>query len=302
MFMVNEDPYVIRLLTVDMLGNMPIYDVISSRLTKSFIERGNINAILAETDREVKEKLQNFKRIIGFLSEIKEMEFAVIKMQPIITHLGHDIDVLMKPEDIKPFLQRVREKFQISHAELHEFTRRGFKITVYLSGMKLNQIEIYTYIGWYNYFFIPPEELLKFHKNAIFAFDDVSFSTYVLSNIPAFIIDVLHIMFPNKYISLGDFIKILLYLRKGFDLRERSLLGGKEIAVAINCLVKSLEACLKDILFFGRCYIPPQYSLPVSIVSTFKNFFVNKELDPDIYWKELRRILNATWRRLTKTI
>jgi len=300
--MVNEDPHVIRLLTMDMLSSMPIYNVISSRLTKSFIERGNINAILAETDREVKEKLQDFKRIIGFLSEVKEVEFAVIKMQPIITHLGYDIDVLMKPEDIRPFLQRVRKRFQILHTELHEFTRRGFKVTIYLNGMKLNQIEIYTYIGWYNYFFISPEELLKFRKNAIFAFDDASFSTYVLSDLPAFIIDVMHTMFPNKYISLGDFIKILLYLERGFDLREYSLLGGKEIIMAVNCLVKNLETCLKDILSFGRCYIPLQHTLLVSVVSTFKNFFINKELDPDIYWKELRRILNAIWRRLTKTI
>jgi len=55
--MVNKDPYVLRVLTMDELSSMPIYGMISSKLTKHFIERGNINAILAEIDKEVREKL-----------------------------------------------------------------------------------------------------------------------------------------------------------------------------------------------------------------------------------------------------
>jgi len=282
---------------------MPVHSIVSSKLTKHFVERGSINAILIELDKTVEKKFRDLKKIVGFLSKVMEMEFAIIKMQPIVTHLGTDIDLLIQAEDIKPFLRELKKRFRISHVELHENTRKGLKATVHLSGMKLGQIEMYTYLGWYGYSFISSEELIKFRKTAVFSFDDGGFLIPVLPNLCAFIVDVMHAIF-EKYISLGDLIKILLLPESNFtdNVEEYSLLDRREIIMVMDYFIKSLKACLKNVLSLGRCYIPLRYTFPISMIFSFKNLFINKELSSEVYWKELKRILNAEWQRLTKTI
>jgi hypothetical protein len=298
---------IVGILATKSLASIPALRAIIPKLTKQLAEKGNINTVLIEVDETVKEKLNDLERIISFLSEVEsEVEFAILKMQPIITHLGNDIDVLIRPKDVKHFLQRFEKMFRIHHIELHENIRRGFKATIHLSDMKLNQVELYTYLGWYGYFFISSDELLKSRQTAVFAFDNASFSVPVLSNTHAFIVDILHAVFGNRFISLGDLVKLLsyLYLETSFadNAEGNSFLNRREIVMAINCFVKSLRICLTDVLSSGRCYIPLRYLLHYSIISSLENFFINKELSLDVYWKELRRILNTEWRRLAKSV
>jgi hypothetical protein len=281
---------------------MPMLRTIIPKLTKHLAEKGNINAVLIRLDETVREKLNDLERIVSLLSEMKEVEFAILKMQPLITHLGNDVDVLIRAEDVKHFLQRLKKKLRIRHVELRDSTRRGFKATIYLNNMKLNQIDLYTYLGWCGYPFVPINELIRFCRTAILTLDDTSFSVPVLSNLYALVVDILHAVFGNRCISLGDIVKLYSYLETGLasDAEEISLLNRKEIVMAIDFFLKSLKMCLSNVLSFGRYYIPLRYLFPYSIISSSKNFFVNKELSLDVYWKELRRLLNTEWRRLMK--
>jgi len=270
------------------------------KLTKHFAEKGNINAVLFRSDKTIKKKLSDLKVIISFLSEVKNIEFVILKMQPMITHLGNDVDVLIRAKDVKPFLRELGKGFQISHVELNDNTRRGFKATIYLSNMELSKIDLYTYLGWIGYFFASSDELIESRRTAIFAFNNASFPVPVLPNSYALMVDILHSVFGNGYISLGDIIKLLLYLEAGFanDAKENPLLSRREIVIAMNCFLKSLKMCLVDVLSLGRCYIPLRYFLPCYIISSSKNFFINKELSPDIYRKELGNFLERICKEL----
>jgi hypothetical protein len=59
------------MLTIEKLGNMPIFCIIIPKLTKHLVKKENISAILIELDKTVKKELSGLKTIIGFLSEIK---------------------------------------------------------------------------------------------------------------------------------------------------------------------------------------------------------------------------------------
>jgi hypothetical protein len=103
---------IIGTLTTKRLAGMPALRAIIPKLTKQLAEKGNINTILIGIDETVREKLNDLERIISLLSEVEsEVEFAILKMQSIITHLGNDVDVLIRPKDVKHFLQRLEKRF-----------------------------------------------------------------------------------------------------------------------------------------------------------------------------------------------
>ena len=103
-------------------------------------------------------------------------------------------------------------------------------------------------------------------------------------------------MFGNMYISLGDVIKLLLYSDIDYiDYAEKVLLGTSSI---VNFFMRCLKAILTEVLSNGRCYVPLRYMLPFSLLASINNLFHNKELNVNVYWMELRRMLNVAYRRL----
>lgn len=291
-------PYTVPILTKEIFMNLPIVHVVLPKVTKQFAEEANINTILADSDNVVKEKLSDLEKLFEFLAEV-ETEFTVLKMQPVITHLGNDIDLLMHSDYVKPFLRRLGKKFKIWCIELHEGTRRGFKATIHLANMRLSQIEIYTYVGWYGYSFLPADHLNKFRKFAKFTLlDGTTLKLPILPYSYAFLVDVLHIVFGNGYISLGDIVKLLLYP----NINYASYLEGIPSLItsnAISTFMRSLKTCLIEILLNGRCYIPLRYRLPFSLLASVINLFHNKELNANtIYWMELRRTLSVAYHML----
>jgi len=290
--------HTIKILTREVFVKLPIARVVLPKVTKKFVEKANINAILADSDNTVKGKISDLRKLLEFLAEV-DIEFTILKMQPVITHLGNDIDLLMHSDYVKPFLRRLRKKFKTSCIELHEGTRRGFKATAHLANMRLSQIEIYTYVGWYGYSFLPADHLNKFRRFAKFTLlDGTTLQLPILPYPYAFIVDVLHMIFANRYISLGDIAKLLLYPSINYTICLEGI-PSLMASNAISTFIRSLKECLTEILLNGRCYIPLRYTLSFSWLASVDNIFHNKELDINTYWMELRRVLNVAYRRLS---
>ena len=289
--------FTIYVLTKEMLTKMPISDVILPKLTnKRFVERANINAILINSDNDIREKFHDFSKILDFLTEV-DLEFVILKAQPLITHLGNDIDLLMHMDQVKHFIRKLEKKFRILRIELHEGTRRGFKATIHLGNMKLNQIEVYTYVGWYEYVFLPIEQVIKSYNLAkLILPNGAMYHLPLPSNFHSLAIDALHVMFGNRYISLGDLAKLLSY-PPNVDYPDYTVNGMLRTGNIIALFIKSLKEVLPEVLSKGYSYIPLRYILTLSSLASISNMFHNKELNIKAYWWEFRRVLNVAYRR-----
>jgi len=306
--------YIIPILTERIIAeSFGEYILRSARTNTSFAEDANINLLLTYSHDRIRRKLKDLERIFSFLANISstnDVSFAVIKMQPIITHVGNDIDVLVPVCKVKEFLATLKKAFMIKAVETHERTSKGFKATIHIHDIGLNQIEIYTYIGWYGYTFMELHPLENFYASATFVLGDKNIPGLAVIREPySTYIDILHAVFGNRYITLSDVLKFILRFRWDYMKSFNELLDEDTplvVRYAVKTFMKALKSCLRELFARGRCFIPEHYMISFSFLSTANNIF-KKESLPDIatywevYWREFRRILSTIYNKRFST-
>jgi len=72
-----------------------------------YLVRAGFNLLLADSVPSVRRKLQGFVNILSVLEDLaaKEEGFALIKVHPMITHIGNDVDVFVSRASLKRIIQ-----------------------------------------------------------------------------------------------------------------------------------------------------------------------------------------------------
>lgn len=283
--------------------NYKLIKIIERKLNdEHFLINAKLNLLMLHKNYYIKQKYNDFLKIATIFSKIRTVNYAIIKSQPMITHLGNDIDILMNRDDIPIMLNFLKKFFSIKRIDIHEQTLDKVKVTVYFKDMYLNQLEIYTYIGWYglrvfNSFNILVDNIKM--KRLIFPEENITLVLKVLSEPADAMVQISHILVGERYLTLSDTLRLLLlhndiknYLN---TVKDSSYLN---LQLAYGMVLSLIKNRLSDLLLQGKTLIPFRGILPISYMISFNNFVKVRNYRISTYYKELRRLLSSLYQSI----
>ncbi|MEM4005823.1 MAG: hypothetical protein QXM43_09380, partial [Desulfurococcaceae archaeon] len=113
----------------------------------AFLSNAKCNLLAFEKNQAIRRKLFDLKNVLRFLEKITSegsTHYALIKVQPFITHLWNDVDVLVSYKDVSKMINAVREYFGDVTA-VGRPLRGG--ATLYIKRLSL-RLDLYTMVGW----------------------------------------------------------------------------------------------------------------------------------------------------------
>jgi len=212
-----------------------------------YLVRAGFNLLLADSFPSVRRKFLGFINILSILEDLasKEKGFALIKVHPMITHIGNDIDVFVSKANFKKIVQIVASRnFKVLKTR-EKFRKKGITLRDPHSGLEL---DLYVWIGWRGLKALEVSDVNHLAMPSVVLVDDgYRFKVPVADLRLDATIQAIHIYESQGFIKLSDMLKFLLIfksLHNNLDVGQNYF----NIARLYALLIKDL-ASKKTILF-----------------------------------------------------
>jgi len=235
-----------------------------------FLSNAKCNLLASEKSRAIRKRLIDLKGVLSFLEKItckENVHYALIKVQPFITHLWNDADMLVLHKDVLNMINAAREYFG-DVAVVGRPSRNG--ATLYIKRLSL-RLDLYTTIGWRGLLAIKNDDSIMFSHfvkdNLAYCGD--SYEVQVLTPELDILIQLIHAYQSENAITLADFIKTLSSTNLDFSSVEHLFVVPP--AMILQFFFRSALKMLKELLVIGRIAIPPAEKVIVSLHIMLEN-------------------------------
>lgn len=250
-----------------------IFKVLKNKYNDAwFLNNAGCNLLVAERSRVIKRKLVDLEDILKFLEKVTmkgNIHYALIKVQPFITHLWNDVDLLVLTKDIPIMVDVARNYF--GNIVITSKFLKG--VTLHINKLSL-KLDLYTTVGWRGLSAIRADSDVLFNNfmsNSITC-HETSYEVRTLIPELDLYIQLIHIYESELMITLMDFIKMLL-------LTSLKILPIEEIfiippAMLLQLSLRVAMERLEKLLVTGRINVP----LPEKSVSSLYILLKNLRL------------------------
>ncbi|MEM0240950.1 MAG: hypothetical protein QXP29_05760 [Candidatus Nezhaarchaeales archaeon] len=228
------------------------------------------NLLASEKSRAMRRRLIDLKDLLSFLEKITNEEnvrYALIKVQPFITHLWNDVDMLVLYKDVLNIINAARKYFG-DVTVVSRLLRSG--VTLYIKRLSL-RLDLYTAVGWRGLLAIKNSDNIMFSHfvkdNLAYCGD--SYEVQVLTPELDILIQLIHAYQSENAITLADFIKTLSSTNLDFSPVEHLFVVPP--AMILQFFFRSALKMLKELLVIGRIAIPLAEKAIVSLHIILEN-------------------------------
>lgn len=239
----------------------------------AFLSNAKCNLLAFEKNQAIRRKLFDLKNVIRFLEKITSegsTHYALIKVQPFITHLWNDVDVLVSYKDVSKMINAVREYFGDVTA-VGRPLRGG--ATLYIKRLSL-RLDLYTMVGWRGLLAIKNSDSIDRIMFSYLIRDNLtcngkSYEIQVLAPELDILIQLVHIYQSENAITLADFIKVFSSINFDFSLIEKFFVVSP--LMIFQFFFHTLLKRLRELLAIGRISIPLSEKTITSLEIIFRN-------------------------------
>jgi len=178
-----------------------------------YLVRAGFNLLLADSVPSVRRKFRGFINILSILEDFasKEEGFALIKVHPMITYIGNDVDVLVSKANLERIMRVVTSKNLKVLKSKEKFRKKGITLRDPDSGLEL---DLYLWIGWRGIKALEVNDVNCLAAPAIILVDEgYRFRVPIVDVRLDAIIQAIHIYESQDFIRLSDVLKFLLMFK-----------------------------------------------------------------------------------------
>jgi len=236
------------------------------------LEKVGFNLLLSSRLSNIKKKLICFTDVLHTLEDLRsETSFGLLKVQPIVTYIENDIDILVpRKNDLRKILSVLRAR-----KHLKVFAKGFMKgITLYDIESHL-KIDLYERIGWRGLYAVELESLNNHTVLEEILVSEDLFKVPVIEAHLDLLTLVIHLYESSGFIRLSDVLKLLLLMKQ---------VGGDVVDVHTYFNVKRLlsfltqqlvDSSIREFLIKGEVKLLPSH-LFISHVEILLNNLIKR--------------------------
>jgi len=177
-----------------------------------YLVRAGFNLLLADNVPGVRRKLWGFVNILSILEDLapKEEGFALIKVHPMITHIGNDVDVFVSKASLKGIIRIIASR-GLKVLKTKGRFKKGITIRDPNSGLEL---DLYVWMGWRGLKALEVNDINYLTTLSVILVDEEHrFKVPVVDLRLDTVIQAVHIYESQGFIRLSDALKFLLMFK-----------------------------------------------------------------------------------------
>ncbi|MEM0080142.1 MAG: hypothetical protein QXL22_03735 [Candidatus Nezhaarchaeales archaeon] len=255
-----------------------------------FLSNAKCNLLALEKSQAIRRRLIDLKDVLSFLEKITSEEnvrYALIKVQPFITHLWNDVDMLVLYKDVSNMINAARRYFG-DVTVVGRPSRSG--VTLYIKRLSL-RLDLYAAVGWRGLLVIKNSNNVMFShlvKDNL-AYCGESYEIQVLTPELDTLIQLIHAYQSENAITLADFIKVLLSINLDFSSVEHLFVVPP--AMILQFFSRTALKMLRELLVIGRIAIPLIEKAVVSLHIILENLKL-RNINFRSYYYEVEQLIS----------